>query len=130
MNEYTFTGDQLNRLLAETIELYLENVNQHGQTHDRALAEAVLGVLDGLDAEQELSRADTTAPDSAKVLGHWTFTPARRIGGQPFKYVVLNDEIMADEAIYGRIATYVRGNVSTADHQRLYLSGWHKATRS
>jgi len=51
---YTFTGDQLARLLEQTIDLYDELQRVHGQDAQLASIGAINEALTGLDAEREL----------------------------------------------------------------------------
>lgn len=58
MSDYTFTGDQLVRLLTSTIDMFCEYQDQHGGAKETARLAAVLEMLDGLSAEQELYQAE------------------------------------------------------------------------
>jgi hypothetical protein len=53
---YTFTRDQLARLLERTIDLYDELQRVHGQDAQLASMGAINKALVGLDAERELWR--------------------------------------------------------------------------
>lgn len=60
-DRYTFTRDQLARLLGDAIELYLEYQAQHGKDEEEARRAAVAECFEALDAESELA-ADGIAP--------------------------------------------------------------------
>jgi hypothetical protein len=51
---YCFNEKQLYDLLREAIDLYQENIDQHGQRQTLARLEAITGMVEGLDAETEL----------------------------------------------------------------------------
>lgn len=60
-NRYTFTADQLGRLLNDAIELYLEYQAQHGKTEEDARRAAVAECFEALDSERDLA-ADGLPP--------------------------------------------------------------------
>ncbi len=63
MQTYQFTRDQLFRLLSGTIEMFVEYRDLHGYTErDGADIAAVSEMLEGLDAEQELTDAGECKP--------------------------------------------------------------------
>ena len=51
---YTFTGDQLTRLLEQTIGMFCENLDHHMHVKEAAQAATVTDTMEGLDAEREL----------------------------------------------------------------------------
>jgi hypothetical protein len=51
---YTFTYEQLDNLLGQTIELFIEYQETHGHDQSGARWEAVNETMTGLDAEREL----------------------------------------------------------------------------
>ena len=53
-DRYTFTADQLARLLGDAIELYLEYQAQHGKAEEDARRAAVAECFEALDSEPEL----------------------------------------------------------------------------
>lgn len=55
MQRYTFTADQLARLLNDAIELYLEYQAQHGKTEEDARRAALAECFEALDIEPELA---------------------------------------------------------------------------
>jgi hypothetical protein len=61
--DYTFTRDQLFRLLGGTIEMFVEYRDVHGKPEqDGADIAAVSEMLEGLDAERELAEAGECKP--------------------------------------------------------------------
>ena len=54
---YAFNRRQLARVLYETVELFQEYRDQHGQDESKAILSAVQDAIEGLDAEQELYKA-------------------------------------------------------------------------
>ena len=67
-DRYTFTADQLARLLNDAIELYLEYQTQHGKDDDAASrVSAVAECFEALDAESDL--ADDGLPAALQTLG-------------------------------------------------------------
>ena len=60
-DRYTFTRDQLARLLGDAIELFLEYQSQHGKTEDDARRAAVAECFEAFDAERDLA-ADGLPP--------------------------------------------------------------------
>ena len=92
---------------------------------DRAVAKATGTTVRKLDA-------DTTVPDPLDIvqIGPHTFTPTKT--GQPRGDVfrncaICNETVIAEECIYGRNATYVRGFV-TYGQDRATLDQWHKVS--
>jgi len=68
---YAFNGEQLTRLLEGTVEMFLEYRDQHGRDEAGAKDWAVLEMLQGLDADQELNkdeRSKTTLQLSSAEL--------------------------------------------------------------
>ncbi len=60
---YTFTRDQLYRLLGGTIEMFIEYRDVHGKAEsDDADLAAVSEMLEGLDAERELADVGECTP--------------------------------------------------------------------
>ncbi len=53
MISYQFTREQLCKVLADTIEMYLEYVDGRGLTPKREAMAAIDGTIQGLDAEKE-----------------------------------------------------------------------------
>ena len=53
MISYQFTREQLCKVLADTIEMYLEYVDGRGLTPKRGAMVAIDGTIQGLDAEKE-----------------------------------------------------------------------------
>lgn len=53
---YQFTQEQFCRVLADTIDMYLEYVDVHGYEPVRAATAAIDEIVQGLDAERELIR--------------------------------------------------------------------------
>jgi len=53
-NRYTFTRQQLDRLLNEAVGLFVEYRDTHGHDEDEAQPLAVAEVFQGLDAERDL----------------------------------------------------------------------------
>jgi hypothetical protein len=54
MISYQFSREQLCKVLADTIEMYLEYVDVHGLEPARGAMAAIDETLQGLDAEREL----------------------------------------------------------------------------
>lgn len=54
---YTFTREQLTRLLNDTIDMFLEYRDQHGRDEENAKLAAVFEMLDGAEATVELVRS-------------------------------------------------------------------------
>ena len=52
---YQFTQEQFCKVLADTIDMYLEYVDVHGHDRVRAAMAAIDETLQGLDAEKELA---------------------------------------------------------------------------
>jgi len=52
---YQFTQEQFCKVLADTLDMYLEYVDVHGHDRMRAAIAAIDEVLQGLDEERELA---------------------------------------------------------------------------
>ena len=57
---YRFTREQLDKLLQQTIEMYIEYKDVHGYSSDLSHDYAVMEMLTGLDADRELVANDPT----------------------------------------------------------------------
>jgi len=55
MIRYQFTQEQLCKVIADTLDIYLEYVDVHGHDRVRAAMAAIDEALQGLDAEKELA---------------------------------------------------------------------------
>ncbi len=55
MVRYQFTQEQLCKVIADTLDIYLEYVDIHGQDPVRAAMAAIDETVQGLDAEKELA---------------------------------------------------------------------------
>lgn len=55
MVSYQFTKEQLCKVLADTIDMYLEYVDVHGHDPVRGALAAIDETVQGLDAERELA---------------------------------------------------------------------------
>jgi len=55
MVRYQFTQEQFCKVLADTLDMYLEYVDVHGHDRVRAAMAAIDETLQGLDAEKELA---------------------------------------------------------------------------
>ena len=75
-DRYTFTADQLARLLGDAIELFLEYQAQHGKTDDDARRAAVAECFEALDAESAL--AADGLPAALQTLGAPSRPPSAR----------------------------------------------------
>lgn len=66
---YTFTRDQLNHLLGETIGMFIEYRDVHGRDEEHAQIAAVFEMLDGLDATKELvAVGELKASDAGQII--------------------------------------------------------------
>lgn len=54
---FTFTEDQLTKLLCNVIDLYDENKKKHGQQKDVAVPSTVIETIDALDSELQMFMA-------------------------------------------------------------------------
>ena len=52
---YQFTQEQFCKVIADTLDIYLEYVDVHGHDRVRAAMAAIDEALQGLDAEKELA---------------------------------------------------------------------------
>jgi hypothetical protein len=57
-NRYVFTRAQLDRLLTETVEMFIEYRDKHGKDEEDAITRAVSETMDGLSADRELFTMD------------------------------------------------------------------------
>jgi hypothetical protein len=55
MIRYQFTQEQLCKVIADTLDMYLEYVDVHGHDRVRAAMAAIDETVQGLDAEKELA---------------------------------------------------------------------------
>ncbi len=55
MIRYQFTQEQLCKVIADTLDMYLEYVDVHGHDRVRAAMVAIDEILQGLDAEKNLA---------------------------------------------------------------------------
>ena len=55
MVRYQFTQEQFCKVLADTLDMYLEYVDVHGRDRVRAAMAAIDETLQGLDGERELA---------------------------------------------------------------------------
>jgi hypothetical protein len=65
---YTFSHEQLGKMLHGAIETFLEFRDQHGYPEERARFSAVTELLDGLDAERQLVSDGEIARTTMQVL--------------------------------------------------------------
>lgn len=65
---YVFTPDQLNRLLYNTIAMFIEYRDVHGRTEDQAKFCAVNEMFEGLDAERYLVEQGLMVEPTLQVL--------------------------------------------------------------
>jgi len=129
---YTFTGDQLTRLLEQTIDLFCENLDHHMHVKDAAQAATVGETLQGLDAERELwEQGEVKQP--GQLLGTKAICDqaADAIEALPVDQwpgwiaYILED---LDARLYGKHLDTERGKtlerVANALHMRLSLGRW------
>lgn len=62
METFTFTREQLNTLLFDTIGMFLEYRDVHDRTEEQAKFAAVSEMFEGLDADKELVLAGEIEP--------------------------------------------------------------------
>ena len=109
----------------ETLMAGINKKADDRRASDRSFAKATGTTVRKLDA-------DTTVSDPLDIvqIGPHAFTPTKT--GQPRGDVfrncaICNETVIAEECIYGRNATYVRGFV-TYGQDRATLDQWHKVS--